>query len=85
MRELDCPSLWIAGARDRLVPWQAMQAAASIAPRGTYTRIEGGGHAPFIGHPDSVFRALDRWLANTTNRIEHDPATPAAQGGGGFS
>ena len=61
--ELECPSLWIAGARDRLVPWQAMQAAAALAPRGTFARIDGGGHAPFIGHPQRVLHALDEWLA----------------------
>jgi pimeloyl-[acyl-carrier protein] methyl ester esterase len=61
--ELECPSLWIAGARDRLVPWQAMEAAAALTPRGAFARIDGGGHAPFIGHPDRVLHALDEWLA----------------------
>ena len=61
--ELECPSLWIAGARDRLVPASAMEAAAAIVPRGTSVRIDGGGHAPFIGHPHRVLHALDEWLA----------------------
>jgi pimeloyl-[acyl-carrier protein] methyl ester esterase len=61
--ELDCPSLWIAGARDRLVPWQAMEAAAALAPRARFARIDGGGHAPFIGHPERVLHAFDEWLA----------------------
>jgi pimeloyl-[acyl-carrier protein] methyl ester esterase len=63
LAELECPSLWIAGARDRLVPWQAMEAAAARAPGGSFVRIDGGGHAPFIGHPDRVLHALDDWLA----------------------
>jgi pimeloyl-[acyl-carrier protein] methyl ester esterase len=61
--ELECPSLWIAGARDRLVPWPAMQAAAALAPGADFVRIDGGGHAPFIGHPERVLHALDEWLA----------------------
>ena len=61
--ELDCSSLWIAGARDRLVPWPAMEAAACLTSRGSFVRIDGGGHAPFIGHPDRVLHALDEWLA----------------------
>jgi pimeloyl-[acyl-carrier protein] methyl ester esterase len=56
--ELRCPSLWIAGARDRLVPWQAMAEAAARAPGGRFVRIAGGGHAPFIGHPERVLDAL---------------------------
>jgi pimeloyl-[acyl-carrier protein] methyl ester esterase len=61
--ELECPSLWLAGARDRLVPWQAMEAAAARAPGGSFVRIDGGGHAPFIGHPDRVLHAIDDWVA----------------------
>lgn len=57
LRELDQPSAWIAGRRDRLVPWQAMEWSAR-ACRGTFTRIEGGGHAPFIGHAEEVVTAL---------------------------
>jgi pimeloyl-[acyl-carrier protein] methyl ester esterase len=61
--QIDLPALWIAGARDRLVPWQAMQAAAARMPRGEFVAIDGGGHAPFIGHPQRVLHALDEWLA----------------------
>ena len=55
--ELRQPSAWIAGRRDRLVPWQAMQWSARQCG-GAFTRIEGGGHAPFIGHADEVVAAL---------------------------
>lgn len=52
------PALWLAGARDRLVPWQAMEWAAHAMPDARFVRIAGGGHAPFIGHPDRVLDAL---------------------------
>jgi len=55
---LAVPSLWIAGRRDRLVPWQALQAAAQFCPSGRFVRIEGGGHAPFLSHADEVAAAV---------------------------
>jgi pimeloyl-[acyl-carrier protein] methyl ester esterase len=59
--ELRCPSLWIAGARDRLIPAGALEWAAQHAPRGAFVAIAGGGHAPFIGHPDRVLAAFAAW------------------------
>ncbi|MBD8525841.1 pimeloyl-ACP methyl ester esterase BioH [Pseudomarimonas arenosa] len=50
---LNLPSLWLAGRRDRLVPWQGMQQAAELCG-GAYARIESGGHAPFLSHADEV-------------------------------
>lgn len=61
LHELNQPSVWIGGRRDRLVPWQAMQWSA-LACRGAFSRIEGGGHAPFIGHADEVVAALSPLL-----------------------
>jgi pimeloyl-[acyl-carrier protein] methyl ester esterase len=57
------PSLWIAGRRDRLVSWQAMQAAAGLAPRARFVRVDGGGHAPFLTHADEVADAIEAFLA----------------------
>jgi pimeloyl-[acyl-carrier protein] methyl ester esterase len=51
---LPVPSLWLAGRRDRLVDWRAMEAAAALAPRARFHRIDGGGHAPFLGHAEGV-------------------------------
>jgi pimeloyl-[acyl-carrier protein] methyl ester esterase len=56
------PSAWIAGRRDRLIPWQTMQWGAQQC-RGRFTRIDGGGHAPFIGHAAEVVAALEPLLA----------------------
>ena len=55
--ELSPPSAWIAGRRDRLIPWQAMQWSAAQCA-GAFTCVPGGGHAPFIGHTDAVVAAL---------------------------
>jgi pimeloyl-[acyl-carrier protein] methyl ester esterase len=55
-------SAWIAGRRDRLIPWQAMQWSAGQCG-GAFTNIAGGGHAPFIGHTAEVVAALEPLLA----------------------
>ena len=55
---LRVPSLWIAGRRDRLVPWLSMQAAAASCPDSRFLRIEGGGHAPFLSHAGDVAAAI---------------------------
>lgn len=60
------PSTWIAGARDRLIPWRAMQWSAE-ACGGAFTRIDHAGHAPFIGFVERIVEALDAL-----------PAVPAA-------
>ncbi len=59
---LALPALWIAGRRDRLVPWAAMQAAAQSMPNGQFLRIEGGGHAPFLMHADELALAIHGFL-----------------------
>jgi pimeloyl-[acyl-carrier protein] methyl ester esterase len=62
LQGLKQPSAWIAGRRDRLIPWQAMQWSAARCG-GAFTCIAGGGHAPFIGHADEVIAALAPLLA----------------------
>jgi len=59
---IEAPALWLAGARDRLVPPAAAQWAAAAMPNGRAVVIPGGGHAPFIGHPDLVLAALEPFL-----------------------
>ncbi|WP_093144002.1 pimeloyl-ACP methyl ester esterase BioH [Pseudoxanthomonas sp. GM95] len=59
---LDLPSLWIAGARDRLVHPRGMEAAAAQVPQARFVEIAGGGHAPFLAHLDQVEAALVPFL-----------------------
>lgn len=61
VRQLSMPSLWIAGLRDRLVPWQAMQIAANNSAQGQFAGIERAGHAPFLSHADAVAAAIEAW------------------------
>jgi len=57
------PSLWLAGARDRLVSARAMQSAATLAPGAQAHVIAQGGHAPFLGHTDAVATQLQHFVA----------------------
>ena len=59
------PGLWIGGQRDRLVPSKAMHQAAALAPAGLHSAhtIDGGGHAPFLGHADHVAGLLQQFVA----------------------
>lgn len=64
--QLRQPSAWVAGTRDRLIPWRAMQWSAQQCG-GTFTRIDHAGHAPFIGFVDAVMAALDPLLDDAIN------------------
>lgn len=59
---LRVPSLWIAGRRDRMVPPEAMAAAAALAPGGRSIEIANAGHAPFLGAADEVAEAINGFL-----------------------
>ncbi|MBX3726567.1 MAG: pimeloyl-ACP methyl ester esterase BioH [Xanthomonadales bacterium] len=60
---LRVPSQWLGGRRDRLVPPEAVLAAAALAPGGEARVIAGAGHAPFLHHADQVVAALSRLRA----------------------
>lgn len=62
LRALRVASLWLAGQRDRLVPWRGMQAAAGLAPNARFRRIDHAGHAPFLAQPKQVADALRSFL-----------------------
>lgn len=60
--ELQVPSLWLSGRRDRLVPSGAMPAAAALAPGGRSVVIPNAGHAPFLGAADAVAAEIDAFV-----------------------
>ena len=49
LSHVTCPSIWVPGGRDRIVPWQAMEWAAERS-RGRVHQIDSAAHAPFITH-----------------------------------
>lgn len=61
LKSLRCRSLWIAGARDRLVSPGAMQKAATLA-NGEFFEVARAGHAPFL-HAGELLLELLRTFA----------------------
>lgn len=60
---LHCPSLWLGGARDRLVPPEALAAAAHLSG-GKSAIIRGAGHAPFLTQTAQVAADLAEFFAD---------------------
>lgn len=59
---LQMPVLWLAGARDTLVPVAALRALVEASPRQRLCEFAQAGHAPFISHPDAFIAALTEFL-----------------------
>lgn len=57
--ELRCPTHWLFGSRDRLVPPAIIDALPDLLPSAVVDRIDGAGHAPFLSHP---YPCLERLL-----------------------
>ncbi len=65
--QLRVPSLWIAGRRDRLSDWRAIQAAAALAQGSRSMCIDGAAHAPFLTHVEKVATATLDFLDDADN------------------
>jgi pimeloyl-[acyl-carrier protein] methyl ester esterase len=61
LASLRCRSLWIAGARDRLVSPSAMQKAAGLA-NGEFAQIDRAGHAPFLHAGEQLVELFQRFV-----------------------
>lgn len=64
LAQLDCPSHWIFGSRDTLVPWRVGERVRELLPGSTGEQIAGAGHAPLLSHRDAGFAALLRALTS---------------------
>ena len=58
LSQLQVPSLWVAGERDRLASPAALQATAHQTPGAVHVTLARTGHAPFLGDTDAVVQAL---------------------------
>ena len=59
--ELRVPSLWLGGRRDRIVPPQAILAAAALC--GGQVEILAAAHAPFLTHPERIANSIIEFTA----------------------
>jgi pimeloyl-[acyl-carrier protein] methyl ester esterase len=51
LAQLPCPSLWLFGERDTLVPAAAASGVRALLPAARTAIIGGAAHAPFLSHP----------------------------------
>lgn len=58
--ELACPSHWLFGARDTLVPAALQTRLREYLPDADFEQIAGAGHAPFLSHPYDSLETLMR-------------------------
>lgn len=57
---LACPSHWLFGGRDTLVPLAARDCIGDLLPDASIDTIDGAGHAPFLSHPAESLETLLR-------------------------
>ena len=61
LSDLRVPSLWLGGRRDRIVPPQAILAAAELCAG--RVEIFAAAHAPFLTHPERVGNSIIEFTA----------------------
>jgi pimeloyl-[acyl-carrier protein] methyl ester esterase len=59
---LACPTLWLFGQRDTLVPSAAREGIAVLVSGGRQHVIAGAAHAPFLSHPQEAGREIAGFL-----------------------
>ncbi|MEA3278557.1 MAG: pimeloyl-ACP methyl ester esterase BioH [Pseudomonadota bacterium] len=63
LAEVTCPTLWLFGERDTLVPAAAAEGVASLLPQARLRVIPGAAHAPFLSHPQETTAEIAEFLA----------------------
>jgi pimeloyl-[acyl-carrier protein] methyl ester esterase len=63
LAELSCPSLWLFGSHDTLVPATVAPAVSVLLPQAQVEVIRGAAHAPFLSHPQETAALMDGFLS----------------------
>ncbi len=61
--DLACPTLWVLGERDTLVPVEMGDDLGGLQPEADVVVVSGAAHAPFLSHPARVVPILQRFLS----------------------
>jgi proline iminopeptidase len=69
LARVTCPTLVVHGREDP-IPLASSEAAARALPHARLVVLDGSGHVPYVEAPDALFRAIRRFLDETT------PLTP---------
>lgn len=60
--DIRCPTLWLFGERDTLVPADISDELERRLPEAEILVLQGCAHAPFLSHPRQCLRALNHFL-----------------------
>jgi pimeloyl-[acyl-carrier protein] methyl ester esterase len=61
--DIRCPSLWLFGSHDALVPPGVAERVELLMPGARTQIIQGAAHAPFLSHPQETTAAIQPFLA----------------------
>ena len=64
LNELACPSLWLLGERDTLVPADMAEELHRLLPDAEVLLLPGSAHAPFLSNPMSCLRLMAGFLGD---------------------
>ncbi len=59
LQQLEMPSLWLFGEKDKLVPAATAGCVRQLLADTKIEMINGAGHAPFLSHPEQCMQALE--------------------------
>ncbi|WP_428605457.1 pimeloyl-ACP methyl ester esterase BioH [Sedimenticola sp.] len=62
--DIRCPTLWLFGERDTLVPADVCDELERLMPAAEILILQGCAHAPFLSHPRPCLRALKHFLGS---------------------
>lgn len=62
---IQCPSLYVFGEHDHLVPVAASEALGALVPQGRIAIMEGVSHVPFVSEPDIFMTVVNEFLQET--------------------
>jgi pimeloyl-[acyl-carrier protein] methyl ester esterase len=62
LREIPCPTLWLLGERDTLVPAAVADPLGELQPGAEIEVVQGAAHTPFLSHPRLCMQRLESFL-----------------------
>ncbi|MBK1645416.1 pimeloyl-[acyl-carrier protein] methyl ester esterase [Thiocapsa imhoffii] len=71
--DIRCPSLWLFGTHDTLVPSVVAERVASLMPGTTSALIPGAAHAPHLSHPEETARQLGTFMSRIAHQTKPMP------------
>ena len=65
LADIQCPTLWLLGERDTLVPVEVGESLEQLMPEAEVLILNGAAHAPFLSHTDTAMKTLQHFLDGT--------------------